>query len=100
MYIRHPEKSKLSVKLGQKGKITLGPLNPSSEEAYVKANENCSCWFWRPRLCKSYCIQTVQAKAGIMANFLHQLPAFEKISAKEIEDVSLRPLEYYTAPGN
>ena len=28
------------------------------------------------------------AKAGIMANFFNQLPAFEKISAKEIEDVS------------
>ena len=44
VYIRHPENPKLSVKLGQKGEGDhFGTSkNPSSEEAYVKANENCS----------------------------------------------------------
>ena len=37
------------------------------------------------------------AKAGIMANFLHQL--HEKISAKEIEDVSFATSRVLYRPG-
>ena len=101
VYIRHPENPKLSVKLGQKGEGDhFGTSkNPSSEEAYVKANENCSLLVLETHIMQELLHTDRLAKAGIMANFLHQLPAFEKISAKEIEDVSFATSRVLYRPG-
>ena len=101
VYMRHPQNPKLSVKLSQKrqGDHFGASKTPSSEEAYVQANEHCSLLVLENHVMEDLLHTDRLAKARSIAKFLSQVPAFKQISAKEIEDVSFATSRVVYRPG-
>ena len=101
VYVRNPENIKFSISYGYKkqGDSFGTSRNPSKEEAFVKALENCEILVLEAKILQELLHSDRVVKAKKVTQFLRQVRAFKKINDYEIEGLSFSVSTITYRPG-